>query len=117
MIKPGLDSYLSITQSCARWALTHERKIAPDRQLSKWAATVDRMAVCPDCRREMRLAPSCVTTVVLALGDKTFDRVPHPASAAEGCDSCGVKPGGVHHFGCDMERCPSCGGQLLMCAG
>ena len=29
----------------------------------------------------------------------------------------GVKPGGVHHFGCDMERCPSCDGQLIMCAG
>jgi len=75
------------------------------------------MATCPDCHREMRLASSCVTTVVLALGDERFDRVRYPETAADRCDACGVKPGGVHHFGCDMERCPGCGGQLIMCAG
>jgi hypothetical protein len=88
-----------------------------DTQLSRLAVTVDTMAACPDCQREMHLASSCVTTFVVVVGDKTFDRVRHPAAASDRCDSCGVKPGGVHHFGCDMERCPGCAGQLIMCTG
>jgi len=90
---------------------------ARDRQLSKGAATVDHMATCPDCHREMRLAPSCVASFAVRVGDKTFDRVRHSADALERCEDCGVKPGGVHHFGCDTEPCPSCGGQLITCAG
>jgi hypothetical protein len=26
-----------------------------------------------------------------------------------------VAYGGFHHPGCDMERCPACGGQLISC--
>lgn len=30
------------------------------------------------------------------------------------CD-CGAVEGQLHEFGCDMERCPFCGGQLVSC--
>ena len=30
------------------------------------------------------------------------------------CD-CGVKEGQLHKLGCDMERCPFCGNQLITC--
>ena len=35
----------------------------------------------------------------------------------ERCHDCGIenKHGHFHHFGCDMERCPKCDGQLLSC--
>ncbi len=31
------------------------------------------------------------------------------------CGDCGARPGGYHHPGCDVQRCPECGGQLIGC--
>lgn len=31
------------------------------------------------------------------------------------CHDCGVSEGEIHHLGCDMERCPFCGKQLISC--
>lgn len=31
------------------------------------------------------------------------------------CLDCGVKPGERHRHGCDVQRCPFCGSQLLTC--
>lgn len=33
----------------------------------------------------------------------------------EECHDCEVLEGELHHYGCDMERCPFCGNQLLTC--
>lgn len=38
-----------------------------------------------------------------------------PLQAPSQCHDCGVFEGGFHKPGCDTERCPFCGGQLISC--
>jgi hypothetical protein len=31
------------------------------------------------------------------------------------CHDCGAVKGELHIWGCDVERCPACGGQVIYC--
>jgi hypothetical protein len=59
-------------------------------------------------------AKSCIFTPI-AFGEEEFDPIPYAPDDDHRCHDCGTMPGGFHHPGCDMERCPKCSGQLISC--
>ena len=74
------------------------------------------MAICDWCGREITEADDCSKNreVKFPNGEK-LPAIPYPADEDVRCHDCGVMPSSYHHPGCDMERCPRCGGQLISC--
>lgn len=62
----------------------------------------------------MTTAASCTVTT-LHMGALPFPMARHRRSGDGRCGDCGVEPGGYHHLGCDVARCPRCARQLITC--
>lgn len=77
------------------------------------------MAICEYCGKEMLDNVGCSCEKIeydlimynrIKAGDKNDWVRP-----GEVCHDCGAPYGTYHHPGCDMERCPRCGHQLISC--
>jgi len=73
------------------------------------------MAICPDCEQEMQQTDSCTYNAISINGMEYVRSMAHFEEPTGRCHDCNIKHGGIHHFGCDVERCPKCGLQLIGC--
>jgi hypothetical protein len=79
------------------------------------------MSVCPHCRGEMKEGISCRPDPIM-IGDAAYEpmrwgdeRNSMRSNIDFPCRDCATPPGGVHHPGCRVERCPACLAQALGC--
>ena len=80
------------------------------------------MSVCKHCNQEMmdfENVTGCTLKTVSFPDGKDEASIPYHHKSDEKwfdrCHDCNAARGQYHHPGCDMERCPRCGEQLISC--
>ncbi len=77
--------------------------------------------ICPICKQDMQKADGCIPhsygkAAGNGLGAVKYPAIPENTQTDGGrCHDCNALAGQLHHPGCDMERCPKCGGQAIGC--
>jgi len=90
-------------------------------EIKKWYYEVIG-ALCKECRCGMKESDGCLELPIPMKDGRVLKPIRHGketradwGSDGERCHDCGAKVGHYHHPGCDVEECPSCGGQILGC--
>lgn len=74
------------------------------------------MVKCIYCQQEMKESDSCTFPYLVDKNQVHYRRSrAHFKEPSGRCGDCGIEHGGIHHYGCDVERCPQCGYQLITC--
>ena len=75
------------------------------------------MGICSLCNQEMSIVDTCVLNLQIKFpdGSELPSSTEHFNEESGRCHDCHIKHGGHHHPGCDVERCPKFGGQLISC--
>jgi hypothetical protein len=74
------------------------------------------MAACDHCKLDMKLSATRTCVEVPVVSKRAGSKPPLPyAGDRERCHDCNVERGGFHHPGCDDEKCPHCGQQVISC--
>ena len=75
--------------------------------------------ICCFCKKEMVNEGDCEANKEVKFPDGTkLPSIPYSndyRKEKHSCHDCRVALGSRHHPGCNMERCPKCGGQLISC--
>lgn len=73
------------------------------------------MRLCELCKQNKTKVNSCIKRMEgqIPFGSESDDWTFDGLSSV--CGACGVTLGGFHHPGCDVEECPKCHEQLLIC--
>jgi hypothetical protein len=76
------------------------------------------MTICKWCEMEMNddKTKSCLNFSMEDENCKKYNPVPYDGKRGKRCPDCYVKQGGIHHPGCDIEKCPICNLQMISCA-
>ena len=73
-------------------------------------------AICPACEQDMLASDGCTYDQLIDERGKAYARSTYHFGEGDGrCHDCNAKHGNIHHEGCDVERCPKCGGQFISC--
>lgn len=84
-------------------------------------------ATCKECGNEMLPGCGCSHKWAIILDGATWKCYPRQKNSdgyekivgnrreVSICHDCNAGHGQYHHFGCDVERCPKCGGQMISC--
>jgi hypothetical protein len=74
------------------------------------------VALCEWCKKDMLTVDGCTGNKKIEFPDGSqLDSLPYYGSGGLRCPDCNVLTGHRHHPGCDREKCPKCGGQLIAC--
>ena len=74
------------------------------------------MAICDVCKHDMATADGCTKVNIEFPNGQIMPQSTDHFNEPDGrCHDCNAKHGHYHHSGCDAERCPMCGGQLISC--
>lgn len=76
--------------------------------------TIAKHAICNYCDQEMKEGVACTLDIYNDFSDgEVRERLPNDSGTM--CHDCNAPDGGLHHPGCDAERCPGCGEQAISC--